>query len=189
MRRTLAAAVLLLAACSDGGGGGGGGGASRPNPEELAGEWEVTMVIGTVDADDDIVPSLLPDRDADYRETWRFESCDDTGCTLRRPDGGLLLGDLDNVRFAFADDLANDLGVTTDAAEPGNDGGTPGPCEGQGTDEWTVTIQLGVHDSVLSGSVLRQAVEHRVAVDEDTTCFGVSLSLGLSGVPLADGGA
>lgn len=179
------AVALLAAACSDGGGSGGSGGDTL-DPRELSGDWQVTLVIGTADFDPDINQALVPDRTIDYDEHWRFESCDDTGCTLRRPDGGLLLGDLDNVRVSLPDGASGDrveLEAETDAAEPLSEGTPAGPCEGAVTDHWTVSLRVGTHDRVLSGSVLRNADEHRTEVD-GTPCWGVDLSLGFSGVPL-----
>lgn len=177
MRAAAGAALVAVAlgACS--------GGESGLDPRDLSGDWEVTLVVGAVDADADAPQILLPERSVDFREPWRFEACDERGCTLHRPDGGLLLGDLDRVRLELPDDGADELVGEVVAAEPVDEAGA-GPCEGAPTDRWTVELRVGAEDRVLSGSVRREPLERRRTAPDGTTCYGIGLSLGFSGVPL-----
>ena len=121
--------------------------------------------------------------------------------TASRPEGGLLLGDLDDVPFAFVDsgtvdDTPRFTGDgTADAVArvdpqppPGEDveGPVPGAldaaCFGSPAYRWEVHIEVDVADGVLSGTVLRIPEELRTTVD-GTECFGIDLTLGLSGTP------
>jgi hypothetical protein len=184
-----AVVLLLVAACSGGGDDGSGPPGGVTDPHDLTGDWDVSLAIGTIDADADIPQALLPDRDFDYMEHWAFDGCDDDGCTLHRPDGGILLGDLDDVALTL-DPVSGDLTADAEAAAP-VDRAEAGPCEGVATDHWTITLHVGVADGVLSGSVLRHASQRRLEVEADTTCFGIDLSLGFSGLAreTGDGGA
>lgn len=165
---------VSLVGCSD-------GGADSPDPADLAGSWDVTMVVGAADTAPDIEPGLLPG-DTTFREHWRFEACDETGCTLRRPDGGVLLGDLDAVRVALEGERLVGEGSASNPP-PVED---PTPCDAGATQRWTVDLDLDVDDGVLSGSIVRTAEVEREVVD-GRTCFGIGLSLGFSGVPRASG--
>jgi hypothetical protein len=212
---TLAAAVATtaaLAGCSDGDDG--------PDARDFAGSWDVQLVVGAVDADPAADPASFPG-DTSFRERWVFEDCDEQTCTLRRPEGGLLLGDLDDVGFAFVDagsvddtlrftgDATADAVARVDPEPPPEDGEVVGPVapgddEGEGDDghghegeaeggadaacygtpayRWDVHIEVDVVDGVLSGTVLRIPEELRTTV-EGTGCFGIDLTLGLSGTP------
>ena len=178
------ALVALLAGC----GGGGDDGRDAPDPTELEGAWDVSLVVGLVDAAPGADALAFP-VDATYREQWVFEGCDAEGCTLRRPDGGFLFGDLDEVRIG----LGAGLGLDADDGlrlVGGGEAVNPPPieledataCDGAVTEQWTVRVELGVAGGVLSGSAFRTpaALETSVA---GVTCFGHDLTLGLSGTP------
>jgi hypothetical protein len=210
--RWLAAGVVLsgvLGGCSDSDGG--------LDPAEFAGEWEVSMVVGGVDADPGADPATFPG-DATFREHWVIDSCDDTSCVLHRPDGGLLLGDLDDVRFELtAGGVGDDeerFVAEGDASAVPRGGGHPEPgegeehgdgeeggeaeeaddhddqesateaCIGSPAQRWSVRIEVGVRDEVLSGTVIRTPETLRTQVG-DTSCFGLDLTIGFSGVPRA----
>jgi hypothetical protein len=188
-----------------------GGGDDEPDARDFAGSWDVQLVVGAVDADPGVDPAALPG-DTSFRETWVFEDCDREACTLRRPDGGLLLGDLDAVPFAFVDsgsidDTARFTGEATaeavarvDPAPPPDEGGTgeddhghegeaeggaDAACYGSSAYRWSVHIEVDVTDGVLSGTVLRIPEQLRVTAG-GIQCYGIDLTLGLSGIP-ADG--
>jgi hypothetical protein len=197
-----AAVVATLAGCGD-------DAPSRPDAAAFEGAWDVSLVVGSVDADPGADPATLPG-DTTYRERWVFEDCDEQGCLLRRPDGGLLLGDLDEVDFAFTeastlDDQARFTGEgeaatiprPAEAGEHADDAGEgegdvevadDEHCVGSATRRWAVRIEVDVRDEVLSGTVLRRP-EARQEVVEGLTCFGIDLTLGFSGVPAAAGAA
>src|SRR5690606_24884641 len=80
----LAATCVGLAAC--------GGGEDPPDARDFAGAWDVQLFVGDVQAHPDAVVTVA--RGDTFRERWVFEDCDESRCTLRRPDGGLALGDL-----------------------------------------------------------------------------------------------
>ena len=155
---------------------------------DLAGSWDISLVVGSVEADPAAEPGEQPG-DATFREHWVFEACDDTGCRLRRPDGGVLLGDLDDVRV----ELGRDEGLAEgdDQRFIGEGEGRdplpledPTPCDGGPTERWSVRVEVGVRDGVLSGSVIR----HPEALRADAggiPCFGFDLTLGFSGIPRA----
>jgi hypothetical protein len=119
-----------------------------------------------------------------------FEQCDQDSCTLLRPDGGILLGDLDGVEFAFRspgtlDDEERFVGEAgaEDVPVPDEE---PDPCAGTAARRWDVRIELSVQDRVLSGTALRRPESQRVEA-AGVTCFGLDLTLGFSGVPAAAG--
>lgn len=158
-----------------------------PDPAELEGTWDVSLVVGLVDADPAADLSVLTD--ATYRERWVFEACDEVGCTLRRPDGGLLLGDLDDVRVALgagrgldADSDLRLVGESTAAFPPPVEEEDATPCDGGPTQRWSVRVELGVAGGVLSGSAFRTPEALRADAG-GVTCFGHDLTLGLSGTP------
>jgi hypothetical protein len=172
----------------------GGGSGDGPSAEPFEGAWDVSLVVGAVDADPGADPASFPG-DATFRERWVFEDCDDDSCTLRRPDGGLLLGDLDEVPFTFqslrgVDDVERFAGEGTGAElpPPVESDEPPEPCVGTPAREWTVQIEVSVADRVLSGTVLRAPDARQLEV-EGTTCYGLDLTLGFSGVPAASGSA
>jgi hypothetical protein len=177
----VAAAVALgLAACSGGGDDGGSARPDAPDPQAMTGDWDVSLAIGTISADGDIPQALLPDEDFNYMEHWAFDDCDAHGCTLHRPEGGVLLGDLDDVTLTLDED-EGDLTATVDAAAP-VDAAESGPCEGVDTDRWTITLRVSVARGVLTGSVLRHATQRRLEAADGSTCFGIGLSMGFSGL-------
>ena len=165
-----------------------------PTAEPFEGAWDVSLVVGAVDADPGADPASFPG-DATFRERWVFEDCDDDTCTLRRPDGGLLLGDLDGVPFTFqslrgVDDVERFAGEGTgsEPPPPAESDEPPDPCAGTPARQWTVQIEVSVADRVLSGTVLRSPEARQYEV-EGTTCYGLDLTLGFSGVPAASGSA
>ena len=195
--RLLAVAGVVLVAvvgCGD-------DGEPAPDASAFEGAWDVSMVIGSVDADPGADPASFPG-DTTFRERWEFEDCDADGCTLRRPEGGLLLGDLDDVAFAYTettelDDRRRFTGTGEAAAvpRPVDEGGhdEEGPevaddqhCATSGTRRWTVQIEVDERDEVLSGTVLRTPLERQEVVD-GLTCFGLDLTIGFSGTPVAAG--
>lgn len=178
MAFTVAAASVALVGCSSGD--------DPTDPADLAGSWAVTLVVGAADADPGAPEGLIPGLEAGeatFVEHWRFESCDASGCTLRRPDGGVLLGDLDGVRLELDPDTDRFVGDAAATNPPPIE--DPTPCDTAPTQAWAVSVDLGVADEVLSGAVQRVAEEQRVDV-EGETCFGIGLSLGLSGTPRPD---
>ena len=180
---TVASAVALV---------GCGGGDDGPDARDFEGSWDVQLVVGAVQADPEaIVTTAVGDA---VRERWEFEDCDEDACTLRRPEGGLVLGDLDGVPFEFVDsgsvdDTPRFTGRTTatavprvDPEPPHGEDGDPAACAESATVRWAVTIELDVQDDVLSGTVLR--IPEALVEDVDgTQCFGIDLTLGLSGTP------
>lgn len=179
---------------------GGCGDPGDPTPDATAyeGEWDVSLVAGAVDADPGADPASFPG-DATYRERWVFDGCDEDRCTLRRPEGGLLLGDLDGVELEFStptelDDVPRFTGTALAAAVPrpaeaeGDehegevDVADDQHCAGSPTHRWAVTIEVDVRDRVLSGTVLRRPESRQEDVG-GLRCFGVDLTLGFSGVP------
>jgi hypothetical protein len=163
-----------------------------PSAASFEGAWDVSLVVGAVDADPGADPASFPG-DATFRERWVFDDCDDATCTLHRPDGGLLLGDLDDVPFAFAtlrgvDDAERFTGEGVGEAPvaAGGDDDHADPCAGTPAQRWTVRIELRVAERVLSGTVLRTPDARRHEV-EGVTCYGLDLTLGFSGVPAAAG--
>lgn len=182
-----ALAGLLLLGVLAGGCSGGDDEPAAPDPELLAGSWDVTLVVGLVEADPDADDVFDPT--VTYRERWAFEACDETGCTLRRLDGGVLLGDLDDVRVELGDgrglDADDDLRLVGEgpaALPPPVEEDDAGPCDDTPTQRWEVRVELGLHDRVLSGSVFRTPEALRAEV-EGIPCFGYDLTLGLSGTP------
>lgn len=195
MRRAAVAAAVAVAvgavggvllATRDGDG-------DRPSAEPFEGAWDVSLVVGAIDADPGADPASFPS-DATFRERWVFEACDEETCTLRRPDGGLLLADLDDVPFRFAtvnrledDERFTGEGIAEEpAAAEGTDDEHADPCAGTATRRWTVRIEVSVVDRVLSGTVLRSPEARRIEVG-GAPCFGLDLTLGFSGVPAAAG--
>jgi len=207
MAAALLSAVIALGAC--------GGGEEAPRASDFEGAWNVTLVVGAVDADPGADPASFPG-DASFRERWVFEDCDDEACTLRRPDGGLLLGDLDGVPFEVVtgldqeerfvgegqaaelprpdqpDDEAGDDdpvgGAGPEVPEEEADHAEPGEdvCAGTSARRWSVRVELSVSDRVLSGTILRRPEARQLQVGE-VTCYGLDLTLGFSGVPAAVG--
>jgi len=199
MRARVAMAALataaVLAAC--------GGGDEGPDARDFAGSWDVQLVVGAVDADPEAITTVAVGDT--FRERWVFEACDEQTCSLRRPEGGLVLGDLDGMAFEFVDsgsvdDTPRFTGEGPATAVPRVDPAPPpgeeddhddqGPadddvCAGSTVQRWEVTIEVDARDGVLSGTVLR-IPEALVANVDGTQCFGVDLTLGLSGIP-ADG--
>jgi hypothetical protein len=131
-----------------------------------------------------------------------FEDCDADSCVLRRPEGGLLLGDLDGIEFAFSDESSLDggdrfggegeaalvppPGEEDDHAEGEVEVADDAHCAGSATRRWAVQIEVDARDQVLSGTVLRSP-EARQEVVEGLTCYGVDLTMGFSGTPAAAG--
>ena len=188
MRRSGAAAALVLALLA-GCGGDGDEEPAAPDPTGLAGAWDVSLVVGLVEADPDADP--VYDDVVTFQERWVFEACDAEGCTLRRPTGGPVLGDLDDVRVALgdgvgldADDAVRLVGEGDAALPPPIEADDAGPCDATPTQRWHVRVELGLDDRVLSGSAFRTPASRR---DDSTgiTCFGYDLTLGLSGTPAA----
>lgn len=193
----LAATCVGLAAC--------GGGEDPPDARDFAGAWDVQLFVGDVQAHPDAVVTVA--RGDTFRERWVFEDCDESRCTLRRPDGGLALGDLDGVTFEFVEHVVDDtprfsarapasaVPRVQPAPPPGDGeddhdeggGAGDGACDASPARRWQVTVELDVRDGVLSGTVLRIPEELRVEVGA-TACFGIDLTFGLTGLP-ADGPA
>jgi hypothetical protein len=187
VRRAVAVGVAVLCGTAAAGCGGGDDDDAGPDPNQFEGAWDVTLVVGAVDADPGADPASFPG-DASFRERWVFEECGTEGCTLRRPDGGLLLGDLDRVAFELRTDPIADEdrftgeGEAAEPAPPGDDDHGPDPCAGTDARRWTVLVEVNVADRVLSGTVLRRPVA-RTAPAGDAACYGIDLTLGLSGIP------
>jgi hypothetical protein len=190
-----AVAATLAAVLCGGAVAGCGGGEQEdagPEPGQFEGAWDVTLVVGAVDADAGADPASFPG-DASFRERWVFEDCNEAGCTLRRPDSGLLLGDLDGVDFELrADPIADEdrfrgEGEGADLVLPGDDDHEPDPCAGTDARRWTVLVEVSVADRVLSGTVLRRPLARTVEAG-GTTCYGIDLTLGLSGIPAVGAG-
>lgn len=200
MRRAVAA-PLAAAAMTAGALAGCGGDDDGPDARDFEGEWDVQMVVGAVDADPEaIVTVAVGDT---FRERWTFDGCDERTCSLHRPEGGLVLGDLDDVPFEFVDsgsidDTPRFTGRATATAvervdpepPPGeeeahdDEASEAASCAGSATERWAVTIEVDVRDGVLSGTVLR--IPEALVEDVDgTQCFGTDLTLGLSGIPSA----
>lgn len=157
------------------------------DPADLAGRWDVSLVIGFVDADPDA--DIGFSTDATYRETWVFDACDEEGCTLSRPDGGLLFGDLDGVRVERGDGsgLDDDSGLRftgegRGAMPPPVEADDATACDGSTVQQWTVRVDLQVRDDVLSGSAFRTPDDLTADV-AGVTCYGYDLTLGLSATP------
>jgi hypothetical protein len=171
------AGVLAGAACSSGD--------DDLDVAGFAGAYTVTMVVGDAISDPSAHPSLLLERGSSFTEQWVLE-CDASTCTLRRPDGGAVLGDLDGLRLAPpvpppGEDPVESLAGETVGVRPEPDVAEPGPCAGSAAERWTVRVEVARTEAVLSGSVIRTPDSLLVAVG-DADCYGLDLTLGLSGV-------
>jgi hypothetical protein len=123
------------------------GGDDGPDARDFEGSWEVSLFVGAVRAEPGADPASFPGEDTAFRETWVFEECDEETCTLRRPEGGLLLGDLDDVAFAFVDsgtvddtprftgEGTADAVARVDPEPPPEEDGVEGPVQGPDEDE------------------------------------------------------
>jgi hypothetical protein len=156
VRRAGLALLLVLAACSG----------DDEEPATLDGEWDVVFVVGAADADPAADASAVPDVGSDASERWTF-TCDGAGCTLSRPAGGLL-GTLDGLRLEAADESMR--GEATDVRAGAS------PCAGSPAETWTVQVELTLEENTFVGSVFR--IPDALVAGE---CFGVDLTLGLSG--------
>ncbi len=179
--RAAAVAALIavgLVACGD------DGDAAPPvEPADFAGEWTVSLSVGRVHADPGAEVAAFPDGGL-FRETWVIDAWDDTGCTLRRPDGGFVFGDLDGLRLELGDveSLAGDAGrlVGEGSAAAVPDPVDPQPCDSTPAQRWTVRVEIGVQDDVLSGSAFRTP-DVLVSEADGRPCYGLDLTLGFSG--------
>lgn len=182
LRAATVAALLIagLAACGD------DEDAAPPvEPADFAGEWTVSLSVGRVQADPAAEVEAFPDGGL-FRETWVIDTCDETSCTLRRPDGGFLFGDLDGLRLELGDEesLAGDAGRLVGEGEaaavprPVD----PEPCDRTPAQRWSIRVEIGVSDGVLSGSAFRTP-EALVSEAEGSPCYGLDLTLGFSGTP------
>jgi hypothetical protein len=168
-------ALAVLTGCGDDGGG--------LDVESFAGTYVVTMVVGAATSGPGAHPVLLPEPGTSFTERWELD-CDPASCVLNRPDGGVALGDLDGLVLAppppgpteAVEALTGTAeGVRAEAAIE------PGPCTGAASERWTVQVDVSHEGDVLSGSVVRTPDELRdTAAGPD--CYGVDLTLGLSGV-------
>jgi hypothetical protein len=168
--------LVALAACGDDDGG--------ADVEAYGGEYTVTMVVGASASDDDADPALLPAVRTSYTERWVL-ACDSDSCVLRRPEGGAVLGDLDGLELAFPapgpGEPAEALTGTAAGVRPEPAVEEPDPCDGTPAETWTVRVDVSVAGDVLNGSVIRTPDELASSVPE-AECYGVDLTLGLSGV-------
>lgn len=170
MRAAAAIAVLLLTgACGD-----------DDDDRALEGEWDVVLVVGAAVADADADTRGFPGEGSDFTERWAFD-CGDDRCTLRRPGGGAALGDLDGLRLDVDDARADTWRGTQPGVRPAPTVGEPAPCAGTPAEAWTVEVELTREDDVLVGSVFR--IPDALEADG---CFGLDLTFGVSGVPVAD---
>lgn len=183
----IAAAAAAVALVATGAGCGGDDGPDAPDPATLAGTWDVSLIVGLADGEPGAEEGFPTE--STFHERWVFENCDDTGCLLRRPDGGFVLGDLDRLRV----ELGQGLGLAEgdqlrfigegEAATPlPADADDAGPCDGSAALRWSVRLEVAVRDGILSGSVFRPPEARQVDVD-GVTCFGLDLTMGLSGTP------
>jgi hypothetical protein len=157
-------AGALLAGC--------GGGDDEQTVTDLTGEWDVLLLVGAADADAAADPSAFPGVGSDVTEVWTLD-CDDGGCVLSRPPGGFL-GGLDDVALEPGEaelTVRGEVGgvVPAPALEPS-------PCAGTAAETWTVQMELTLDGDDFVGSVFR-IPDALVAGD----CFGLDLTLGLSG--------
>ena len=167
-----------------------GGGCSGDDDElDLAafdGSYTVTMVVGAAEVDDSAHPAALVEPGDSFTEQWELD-CTRSDCTLLRPEGGVVLGDLDGLPLTPATvsiedgDSYDTLVGEVEGVQAEPDVVEPGPCAGTAAERWTVHVELAEADGVLSGSVIRTPESLLVAAG-DTECFGVDLTLGLSGV-------
>lgn len=163
----LAAALLLVPAC---------GGDDEPTAADLDGRWDVVLVVGAAIADPAADTSAFPGEGSDFTEPWTLD-CDDDGCTLHR-EPAPPLGVLDDLRLEATDD--DEVTVRGEATEvtPAPSVEEPSPCEGTPAETFTVTVEVTLRDHILVGSVFR-IPDALVSGD----CYGLDLTLGLSGSP------
>lgn len=186
VRRSAVCGALLLLALA--GCGGGGDEPAGPDPTELEGAWDISLVVGSVDTAPGGDALGFP-ADATYRERWVFDGCDEAGCTLRRPDGGFLLGDLDHLQVGVGAGLGLDeddglrlVGIGEGTSPPPVEADDATACDGAATERWAVRVEVSVTDGVISGSAFRTPEVLQAQVGA-VTCFGHDLTLGLSGTP------
>jgi len=166
VRRVLLAATVLLAACGDDAG-----------DDGASGTYDVVLVVGAAVADEAADPAGFPGEGSTFEERWTLD-CDDRGCVLGRPDGGALLGTLDDLELVETETGWQGVatGVQPEPAVEADDE----PCAGSPVQTWTVTVDLSERDGALVGSVFRVP---DALVDGD--CFGLDLTLGLSATELS----
>lgn len=168
-------ALAVLGGCGDDGGG--------IDVESFAGTYVVTMVVGAAASDAGANPVLLPEPGTSFTERWEL-ACDPARCVLHRPEGGFALGDLDGLVLAPPPPgPAEAVEALTGTAEGVRAEASiePGPCTGAASERWTVQVDVSHDGDVLSGSVVRTPDELR-DTGAGPDCFGVDLTLGLSGV-------
>ena len=119
-----------------------------------------------------------------FTERWVLE-CNADRCVLRRPDGGAVLGDLDGLELALPTpgpgEPAEALTGRAEGVRPEPAVEDPDPCDGTPAETWTVRVDVSVESDVLSGSIIRTPDALAASVAE-ADCYGVDLTLGLSGV-------
>ena len=160
MRRAALALFVVLAACG-----------SDDDEPTLDGEWDVVLVVGAAIADPAADASGFPGEGSDATERWTFDCGDDGGCELSRPPGGLL-GDLDGLRVEPADGSVRGEAAGVQPPRPLE----IEPCTGSAAETWTVRLELTLDGDTFVGSMFRIP---DALVDGD--CFGLDLTLGLSG--------
>jgi hypothetical protein len=169
--------AIAVTACGDDDGGG-------VDLEAYDGAYTVTMVVGAVASDESADPALLPAVQTSYTERWQLD-CDSDRCVLGRPEGGAVLGDLDGLELALPvpgpGEPAEALTGTAAGVRPEPAVEEPDPCDGTPAETWTVRVDVSVTGDVLNGSVIRTPDELASSVPE-AECYGVDLTLGLSGV-------
>jgi hypothetical protein len=178
-RRALVWAALpamAVAACGDDDG--------DVDVEAYGGDYTVTMVVGAATSDDRADPALLPAVRTSFTERWVLD-CDSDSCVLRRPECGAVLGDLDGLELALPapgpGEPAEALTGTAEGVRPEPAVEEPDPCDGTPAETWTVRVDVSVAGDVLNGSVIRTPDQLASSVP-DAECYGVDLTLGLSGV-------
>lgn len=160
-----ALALVLLPACGDGDGDG----------DEGPVAYDVVLVVGAAEAIPAADTAGFPGIGSDFTERWVLD-CDGAGCTLHR-NPGPPLGLLEELRLEPAGDGSSDdlrgvaAGVTAVPSPV-----EPSPCEGTPAETWTIEVELTREGDTIVGSVFRVPDALRSG-----DCFGLDLTLGLSG--------
>lgn len=166
MTRLLAAAIAAAVVA----------GACGGDDDDATGRYDVVLVVGAAVTDESADPTAFPGEGSTFEERWHLD-CDGDTCTLGRPDGGAVLGTLDGLVLTRVPGDEPTWRGEADDVEPEPSPEEPSPCAGTPAETWTVEVEVTLSDDLLVGSVFRQP-EALLAGD----CFGLDLTLGLSGV-------